>query len=92
MFLQQIWGHADWPLDRFYNPEVMEEAIARKRVEDGWLIVEISEELPDVEVAVSEIDVVLTVGGSVPLLLTRLYTPVIFSTQTAKLGRRDYPR
>lgn len=63
VFLQQIWGGPDWPLDRFYNPEVVEEAIARKRVEDGWLIVEISEELPDIEVAVPELDVVLTVGG-----------------------------
>jgi peptidoglycan/xylan/chitin deacetylase (PgdA/CDA1 family)/SAM-dependent methyltransferase len=63
LFLQQIWGRPDWPLDRFYNPEVVEEAIARKRIEDNWLRVEISEELPDVEVAVPELDVVLTVGG-----------------------------
>lgn len=63
VFLQQIWERPDWPSERFYNPEAVEEAIARKRVEDGWLIVEISEELPDVEVAVPELDVALTVGG-----------------------------
>lgn len=34
-----------------------------KRIDDGCLALEVSEELPDIEVAVPKLNVVMTVGG-----------------------------
>jgi peptidoglycan/xylan/chitin deacetylase (PgdA/CDA1 family)/SAM-dependent methyltransferase len=63
VFLQEIWGRPDWPQTRFYDAQAGERAATRLRIDDGWLTVEISEELPEVEVACRELDVMLTVGG-----------------------------
>lgn len=62
-FLQEIWGRPDWSNEHFYDPEVVEETLMPKRIDDGCLALEVSEELPDIEVAVPKLNVVMTVGG-----------------------------
>jgi peptidoglycan/xylan/chitin deacetylase (PgdA/CDA1 family) len=62
VFLQQVWGRSDWESDRFYNP-AWEEEVTVIQNRTGWLVVEVSTELPSVEVTLPEIDVALTVGG-----------------------------
>jgi peptidoglycan/xylan/chitin deacetylase (PgdA/CDA1 family)/SAM-dependent methyltransferase len=66
VFLQEIWGRPNWPQARFYDPQTLEAPSTRRRVNDGWLTVEVSDKLPDVLVPSQELDVVPTVGG-VPL-------------------------
>jgi len=63
VFLQEVWARPDWPNERFYDPQASEEAAARRCAADGWFTVEVSEDLPDLEVSGQELDVVLTVGG-----------------------------
>ncbi|MDH4135568.1 MAG: glycosyltransferase [Anaerolineae bacterium] len=63
VFLQEVWARPNWPNERFYDPWALEEAAARRCAADGWFTVEISEDLPDLEVPGQELDVVLTVGG-----------------------------
>ncbi len=62
VFLQDIWGRPDWPLDRFYDPNAVEET-ATKRIDDSWVAIEVSEELSHLELAVPELNVMLKVGG-----------------------------
>jgi len=64
VFLQEIWARPEWPDARFYDPQAVEDGAARRRVDDGWLVVEVSEDPPDVEVACQALDVVLRVGGT----------------------------
>jgi peptidoglycan/xylan/chitin deacetylase (PgdA/CDA1 family) len=61
--LQEIWARPDWPNERFYDPQSPEEAAAQRCAADGWFTVEVSADLPDLEVCGHELDVVLTVGG-----------------------------
>jgi peptidoglycan/xylan/chitin deacetylase (PgdA/CDA1 family) len=63
VFLQEIWARPDWPNERFYDPQTPEEAAAQRCAADGWFTVEVSADLPDLEVSGQELDVVLTVGG-----------------------------
>jgi peptidoglycan/xylan/chitin deacetylase (PgdA/CDA1 family) len=63
VFLQEVWARPGWPHERFYDPQAPEEAAAQRCAADGWLTVEVSEDLPDLEVFSQELDVVLTVGG-----------------------------
>src|SRR5262249_6081126 len=63
VFLQEIWGRPDWPNARFYDPRQEQGAAPRRQVSDGWLVVEVSQEIPDVETAAPVLNVVLTVGG-----------------------------
>ncbi len=62
LFLQEIWNRPQWLETNFYNPETADEAVTITL--DGDLIaVEVSEELPNIKVELSEIDVLVTVGG-----------------------------
>lgn len=63
IFLQEIWGRPEWPNEVFYDPQAVEEAAPYRRVDDGWLVIEVSQDLPDIEFAGQSLDVVLTVGG-----------------------------
>jgi len=63
VFLQEVWGHPDWHLDRFYDTGFAEENALLRRVENGWLTIEVSEDIPDVEFPGQELDIMLTVGG-----------------------------
>ena len=62
VFLQEVWARPDWPNERFYDPQAPEEAAAQRCAADGWFTVEISADLPDLEVCEQELNVVLTVG------------------------------
>ncbi|MEM7063909.1 MAG: glycosyltransferase [Cyanobacteria bacterium P01_B01_bin.77] len=64
IFLQQLWGKPNWSLSDFYNPTLAQPNSKHQYCKNGHLIVEISEELPDIETTFPEIDVVLTVGES----------------------------
>ncbi|OUL28411.1 glycosyl transferase family 2 [Nostoc sp. T09] len=62
VFLQQLWGLPDWPSERFYDSEFAA-ATTTKKVNSAFVVVEVSEELADLEVALPELDVMITVGG-----------------------------
>ncbi|OUL21131.1 glycosyl transferase family 2 [Nostoc sp. RF31YmG] len=62
VFLQQLWGFPDWPGERFYDSEFVL-ATTTKKVNSAFVVVEVSEELADLEVALPELDVMITVGG-----------------------------
>ncbi|MCW6051438.1 sulfotransferase [Lyngbya sp. CCAP 1446/10] len=62
LFLQEIWNRPHWLETNFYNPETADETVTITL--DGDLIaVEVSAELPNIKVELSEIDVLVTVGG-----------------------------
>jgi peptidoglycan/xylan/chitin deacetylase (PgdA/CDA1 family)/2-polyprenyl-3-methyl-5-hydroxy-6-metoxy-1,4-benzoquinol methylase len=63
IFLQELWGRPDWPQARFYEPHP-ETSSTRRCNNGGWLRVDVSEDVPDLEVSSQELHVVLTVGGS----------------------------
>jgi peptidoglycan/xylan/chitin deacetylase (PgdA/CDA1 family) len=64
VFLQEIWGLTDWPSVCFYDPQARcEEHVARRKIDQGWLAIEVSEELPALEVSGQELHVVLMVAG-----------------------------
>ncbi|MBE9186267.1 sulfotransferase [Microcoleus sp. LEGE 07076] len=62
LFLQQIWNRPYWLEAYFYNPETADEA-PRISLKKDFIAVEISEELPNIKVELSEIDVLVKVGG-----------------------------
>jgi len=64
IFLQEIWGHSDWPQERFYDPDYIECKPGLLRGVDNSLIpIDVSEEIPDMEVSQEQLDIVMTVGG-----------------------------
>ena len=64
LFLQQLWGKPDWEVGDFYNSELSEEVSTVKYLGNSQkLAIEVSEELFNVSVNVSELDVIVTVGG-----------------------------
>ena len=64
VFLQQLWGKADWQGGDFYNPDLSAETSTVKYLDNANpLVIEVSQDLFDVSVNVPELDVVLTVGG-----------------------------
>jgi SAM-dependent methyltransferase len=65
VFLQEIWGFPDWPRERFYDPHVTVETPKRYHTKESWLTIEVSEELPSIEVSGKELNITLTVGGVV---------------------------
>lgn len=85
LFLQDIWQRPDWPADRFYDDQYGEEA-PLKLVENGWLTLEITEELPHVETPAAELEVLLTIGG-VPAGLIQVPAPEpIISAQALRVA------
>ncbi|MEG3941724.1 sulfotransferase [Microcoleus sp. S36b_A3] len=62
LFLQELWGRSHWHLDDFYKPEIAEE-VPTITLEKDLIAVEVSEELPNIKVELSEIDVLVKVGG-----------------------------
>jgi peptidoglycan/xylan/chitin deacetylase (PgdA/CDA1 family) len=63
VFLQELWGRPYWPSAQFYDPQEREVATTRRRADCGWLVVEVTENLPDVEAGMQELTVVPTVSG-----------------------------
>ncbi|MGH8065290.1 MAG: glycosyltransferase [Candidatus Entotheonellia bacterium] len=70
-FMHRIWNGSSRLRARFRTPGMT----PRCRVDDGWLVVEVSDNLRDVEVAGRQLDILLTVGGValgvVPLSIER---------------------
>jgi peptidoglycan/xylan/chitin deacetylase (PgdA/CDA1 family)/SAM-dependent methyltransferase len=64
VFLQELWGRPGWSAERFYDGHAAEPGARLAHAEDGWLTVEASDELPDVELGDETVQVVFTVGGA----------------------------
>jgi peptidoglycan/xylan/chitin deacetylase (PgdA/CDA1 family) len=62
LFLQEIWNRPNWLDADFYNPETADEAQTIS-LEKDLIAVEVSAELPNIKVELSEIDVLVKVGG-----------------------------
>ncbi|MEG4274066.1 MULTISPECIES: sulfotransferase [unclassified Microcoleus] len=62
LFLQELWGRPNWHLEDFYNHEIAEE-VPTITIEKYLIAVEISEEFANIKVEISEIDVLVKVGG-----------------------------
>lgn len=62
LFLQEIWNRPNWLQAYFYNPETADEARTISLDKD-FIAVEVSDELPNIKVELSEIDVLVKVGG-----------------------------
>lgn len=62
LFLQEIWNRPNWLSEYFYNPETADEAFTINLDRD-LIAVEVSAELPSIKVELSEIDVLVKVGG-----------------------------
>jgi peptidoglycan/xylan/chitin deacetylase (PgdA/CDA1 family) len=62
LFLQELWGRPHWHLEDFYKPEIAEE-VQTITLEKDLIAVEVSEEFANIKVELSEIDVLVKVGG-----------------------------
>ncbi|MEG4813959.1 sulfotransferase [Microcoleus sp. K5-D4] len=62
LFLQELWGRPHWHLEDFYKPEIAEE-VSTITLEKDLMAVEVSEEFTNIQVELSEIDVLVKVGG-----------------------------
>ncbi|MFS8120339.1 MAG: polysaccharide deacetylase family protein, partial [Microcoleus sp.] len=62
LFLQEIWNRPHWLETNFYNPETVDEAVTIT-LDADLIAVEVSTELPNIKVELSEIDVLIKVGG-----------------------------
>ncbi|MBW3585304.1 MAG: sulfotransferase, partial [Cyanobacteria bacterium 0813] len=62
LFLQELWGRPHWHLQDFYKPEIAEE-VPTITLEKDLIAVEVSEEFANIKVELSEIDVLVKVGG-----------------------------
>lgn len=62
LFLQSIWNRPNWLEAYFYNPETADESFTINLDQD-LIAVEVSAELPNIKVELSEIDVLIAVGG-----------------------------
>lgn len=71
IFLQELWGRPDWSLDCFYNRDLLVESNSIRNADDGWLEIEVSQEVPSVHVLGNELKIVPKVGG-VPIGVVRL--------------------
>ncbi|MEG4205080.1 sulfotransferase [Microcoleus sp. Pol7_A1] len=62
LFLQEFWGRPHWHLEDFYKPEIAEE-VATITLEKDLIVLEVSEDFANIQVELSEIDVLVKVGG-----------------------------
>ncbi|MEG4851850.1 sulfotransferase [Microcoleus sp. B5-D4] len=62
LFLQELWGRPHWHLQDFYKPEIAED-VPTITLEKDLIVLEISEEFANIKVDLSEIDVLVKVGG-----------------------------
>lgn len=64
VFLQELWGRPDWPLDYFYKSSLKQKGAAQSHLEDNWYAIEVSAALSDLTVRHEELTVVVLVGGT----------------------------
>ena len=62
LFLQELWGRPHWHLEDFYKAEIAEE-VPTITLEKKMIALEVSEEFTNIKVELSEIDVLVKVGG-----------------------------
>ncbi|MEG4146069.1 sulfotransferase [Microcoleus sp. Pol12B5] len=62
LFMQELWGRPHWHLEDFYKPEIAEK-VPTITLEKDWISVEVSEEFANIKVELSEINVLVKVGG-----------------------------
>ncbi|MEG3935033.1 sulfotransferase [Microcoleus sp. T3_B1] len=62
LFLQELWGRPNWNLEDFYKAEIAEE-VPTITLEKDLIAVEISDDFANIKVELSEIDVLVKVGG-----------------------------
>jgi peptidoglycan/xylan/chitin deacetylase (PgdA/CDA1 family) len=86
IFLQELWGRRDWSPDRFYDPCVVEEASVRRTSFDGWITVEVSQPLADVETSAQVLRVVPSVGGTAIGVLTMPATANVVRAQELRVA------
>lgn len=70
IFLQEIWGRPDWPIERFYDPGTIDGPIVKQLAHNNCIMIEVSEDIPDVEVSGRELNVLVTVGGTILAVVT----------------------
>lgn len=70
VFLQEFWGRPTWSSAQFYDPQIVEPGLPRRRVDGAWLMIEAADDLQDLEVCVPALDITLTVGGVAAAALT----------------------
>jgi glycosyltransferase involved in cell wall biosynthesis/streptomycin 6-kinase len=64
LFMQELWGRPDWPLERFYDPDADSAAPSGELVVAADVsVVEVGAELPDI-VAARPVTVGIRVGGT----------------------------
>ena len=64
LFLQEVWGCPGHKEDWFYNPEAAVETTVTQRADEGWLAVDVCEQLPDVACPSDTLQVAFSVGGA----------------------------
>ena len=64
LFLQEVWGWPDKPLDWFYNPLAEDADPSLIQCEDGWLKVDVCERIPDVACDAESLQVAAYAGGA----------------------------
>lgn len=69
LFLQAIWHRPNWLQAYFYHPETADESFTIN-LDRNLIAVEVSEELPNIKVELSEIDVLIKVGGVAVTIIT----------------------
>ncbi|TAG97326.1 MAG: polysaccharide deacetylase [Oscillatoriales cyanobacterium] len=69
LFLQEIWNRPNWLEAYFYNPETADESFTIN-LDRNLIAVEVSAELPNIKVELSEIDVLVKVGGVAVTIVT----------------------
>ncbi|MEG4198172.1 sulfotransferase [Microcoleus sp. Pol12A5] len=62
LFLQELWGRPHWHLEDLYNPEIAEK-VPTITLEKDLIAVEVSDEFANIKVELSEINVLVKVGG-----------------------------
>lgn len=67
VFLQEIWGLPDWPQELFYRYKPQNRSfrptISKYYKNSNWLVIEASENIPDVEIPDRKINAIFMVGG-----------------------------
>lgn len=63
-FLRQLWGYNDWPANDFYDAELSKAIDSVTVVDPVSPVIEISEPIPDVEINLSKLIAMVTIGGA----------------------------
>ena len=85
-FLRELWGYADWSSADFYNPKKRDGKSIKRKVNDNWITIEVSEPLPQLQVEASELHIIPTVGGVALGVITTPITQNRLSSQELRVA------